>query len=128
MRTVFNTLGNIFMKPILRSPLHFLVSGMFMLITFTGRKSGKVYTTPVQYKREGNVIFFVTMRGRVWWHNLRDDATVTVRVRGEDLTGTAEVVEDVAAIAEAMPKVYPISAEKAAEDAPLRVLARIHLQ
>jgi len=35
------------MQTILRSPLHGMVSSTVLLITFTGRKSGNTYTTPV---------------------------------------------------------------------------------
>ena len=35
------------MKLVLRSPVHKMVSKTVLLITFTGRKSGKTYTTPV---------------------------------------------------------------------------------
>ena len=37
------------MKLVLRSPVHGMVSNSIMLITFTGRKSGKAYTTPVSF-------------------------------------------------------------------------------
>ena len=47
---------NALMKSVLRSPLHGMVSKNFMLITFTGRRSGKVYTTPVNYVRDGDSI------------------------------------------------------------------------
>jgi len=39
---------------ILHSPLHSMMSKATMLITFTGRKSGKQYTTPVSYSQEGD--------------------------------------------------------------------------
>ena len=42
------------MKFILRSPLHGMVSKYLTLITFTGRKSGKNYTTPVSYSQDDN--------------------------------------------------------------------------
>ena len=35
------------MKFMLRSPLHSIVDKKILLVTFTGRKSGKTYTTPV---------------------------------------------------------------------------------
>ena len=37
------------MKFVLRSPVHGMVSKFTLLITFTGCKSGKTYTTPVSY-------------------------------------------------------------------------------
>ena len=79
MRSFMNNLGNIFVKPLLRSPLHFLLSGSIMLVTFTGRKSGKVYTTPVQYFRDGDTIIFFTKTVRTWWKNLAGERPVTLR-------------------------------------------------
>jgi hypothetical protein len=40
---------NPFMKGLLRSPLHRLLSGTLMLLTYTGRKTGKQYTIPIDY-------------------------------------------------------------------------------
>lgn len=61
-------LGKIYnplMKWVLRSPLHGMVSKNFMLITFTGRRSGKVYTTPVNYVREGDGITVFSKPNRI---------------------------------------------------------------
>ncbi len=54
---------------LLRSPLHGLMSSRYLLITFTGRKSGKQYTTPVAYLGEGDTIILTT--DSPWWKNLR---------------------------------------------------------
>jgi deazaflavin-dependent oxidoreductase (nitroreductase family) len=85
---------NPFMIPILRSPFHGLASRDTMLITFTGRKSGKQYTIPVSYIREENIITFLTPRSWSWWKNLRGNVEVTVHVKGRALRGRAEIVED----------------------------------
>ena len=81
-------------KPILRSPLHGLVSKNTMLITFSGRKSGKVYTTPVGYVRNDNDITVFSQRHSSWWRNLRGGASVTVRLKGQDLKAIGESIED----------------------------------
>lgn len=65
-----------------------------MLITFTGRKSGKTHATPVNYTREGDNIMVFSLRDRVWWRNLRGGAPVTVRVKGQDLKAVGESIED----------------------------------
>lgn len=95
-------LYNPVMAAILRSPLHAMMSKSIMLVTFTGRKSGRVYTTPVSYVRNGDVVTFTTTRLRNWYKNLRDNAPVTLRVQGIDLTGTAQVIEDDDAVEEAL--------------------------
>ena len=86
------------MKFILRSPMHGMVSKTMLLITFTGRKSGKTYTTPVDYSQVGDQVTVFTHGG--WWKNLRGGEPITLRIRGRDLQGVAEpVVEDKGAIA-----------------------------
>ena len=103
MRKFINSLGNIFMPALLRSPLHFLASGSIMLISFTGRKSGKSYTTPVQYLRENDIVTVFTRRDRVWWKNLRGGAPVSLHLRGREIQGVAEpVAEDKQAVAAAL--------------------------
>lgn len=80
------------MKLLLRSPLHGLVSKTVLLITFTGRRSGRTYTTPVDYSQEGDVVSIFTHAS--WWRNLTGGAPVTLRLRGRDVPGHAEPVAD----------------------------------
>jgi deazaflavin-dependent oxidoreductase (nitroreductase family) len=86
--------GNPFMKAILRSPLHGLLSGSTVLITVTGRKSGKAYATPVNYWRQGDCLNIVSLRNRTWWRNLRGGCPVTLRLQGQDVKAWATVTED----------------------------------
>lgn len=89
---------NRFMKFILRSPFHGLVSKSILLITFTGRKSGKTYTTPVSYSQQGNQVIIFTHAD--WWKNLSNHAPVTLQLRGKAVRGFAETVsKDKSAIA-----------------------------
>jgi len=53
------------MKFVLRSPMHAMVSKSVLLITFTGRKSGKTYTTPVDYSQDGDQVYIFTHAN--WW-------------------------------------------------------------
>jgi hypothetical protein len=85
---------NPFMKRLLRSRFHHLVSGNILLITFAGRSSGRLYTTPVSYIREGETITVATPRACRWWANLRGDAVVTLLVAGRALSGNATVITD----------------------------------
>ena len=109
MRNFINSLANLFFPFLLRSPLHIFLSGSILLITFTGRKSGKVYSTPVQYIRDGDTLTVFTYRNPVWWHNLRDGATVELLVRGESHKGTASTTlaeENESLMLEQMAKLY----------------------
>jgi hypothetical protein len=86
---------------LLRSRLHHWRSDTDMLLLFRGQKTGKTYSIPVCYLRDGDVISCITKVG--WWRNLRGGVPVTVRVKGEDLAGIADtVVDDPEAIANAM--------------------------
>jgi deazaflavin-dependent oxidoreductase (nitroreductase family) len=99
MRNVLIEVGNVFIKTILRSPLHSLVSQNVMLITFTGRKSGKLYTTPVNYVRDGEELIVLSHDDRTWWRNLRGGAPISVRLQGQELRGAGEVFEEPEAVA-----------------------------
>lgn len=78
---------------ILRSPLHGLLSKATMLVTMTGRKTGTPLTLPVNYIQDGQQLFTVSMRSRVWWRNLRGGANVILRLRGQDVQAVGKVVE-----------------------------------
>ncbi len=80
---------NATMRFILRSPLHGMVSKTITLVTFTGRKSGKTYSTPVSYSQKGSQVTIFT-HGE-WYKNLAAGAPVTLRIRGKDYTGQADV-------------------------------------
>ena len=87
VRRLFQKIGNTFVGGILHSPFHGLLSKHMMLITFTGRVSGKRYTTPVNYLFIGDVIYVVSLRDRTWWRNLRGGGPVTLRLNGEKVHG-----------------------------------------
>lgn len=59
------------------------------LLTFTGRKSGKAYTTPVSYHREGDTVIILTKTFRRWWRNLSERPEVELRLSGRDFRGMA---------------------------------------
>jgi deazaflavin-dependent oxidoreductase (nitroreductase family) len=86
--------GNDFMSWVLRSPFHGMLSNGMMLITIIGRKTGKKYTTPVGYYREGDSLWVITSRDRTWWKNLRGSAEVDLLLRHERVFACAEPVLD----------------------------------
>ena len=86
--STFIRVMNKFPALLLRSPLHRLISKSVLLITFTGRKSGKKYTTPITYLRDGDTVLMTT--DSPWWKNLRGGALVTLRIRGREYVGVVE--------------------------------------
>jgi len=90
--------GNDFMAWVLRSPFHGMLSNGMMLITVTGRKTGKKYTTPVGYYREGNSLWVITSRDRTWWKNLCGGADVGLLLKRKQVSGFAELELDESAV------------------------------
>jgi deazaflavin-dependent oxidoreductase (nitroreductase family) len=93
-KNVFMKIGNGTMKFLLRSPFHKLVSGNMMLVTVKGHKSGKAYTTPVNYIQDHQMVYVTSQKERTWWKNLRGGAEAVLRLRGQNLKAAGEVVED----------------------------------
>ena len=89
-----NHLINPIVRLILRSPFHRLLSGVIVLITYQGRKSGKTYTLPVQYVQADKQIYILpgAPEQKTWWRNLRGGAPVHLRLCGQDLSAQAEVL------------------------------------
>jgi hypothetical protein len=79
---------------ILRSPAHWLLSAGLMLITVTGRKSGRAYTIPVGYidQEDAIVILVSAPQTKQWWRNYLAPAPIGLLVRGVESQGVAEVV------------------------------------
>jgi hypothetical protein len=92
IKFLFKNLFNPFNMMILRSPLHGLFSKFTMILTYRGRKSGKLISVPISYFRDGNVVTNFSNGDRQWWRNLKGGVPVTVRIQGRDYTGTADLV------------------------------------
>jgi hypothetical protein len=68
------------MRVLLDSPLHWPLSRWFAILAWRGRRSGRRYSTPVSFVREGSIAWITT--GDAWWHNLEGGAPVDMRVSG----------------------------------------------
>jgi len=86
------------MIALLRSPLHSTISGTVLALTYTGRKSGRRFTVPVNYVSEGDQLIITSTPARTWWRNLRGGQTVSLRLRGRDVSAEAEVLEGEAVV------------------------------
>ena len=80
---------------LLRSPLHHVIGGGLMLITVTGRRSGRRYTIPVGYQRDGDVLHVLVSKARrkQWWRNFREPAALEVELHGERRDAVGHVVD-----------------------------------
>ena len=93
---------------VLRSPLRGLMDGKVLLLGFTGRRSGRRYTTPMSYVRIGDEILMTAEAP--WWKNLAGGAPVEVRLGGKGRRGFAEALtpeEDVAEVLREILRHYP---------------------
>lgn len=87
---------------LLKSPLHGMISKGVMLVTVTGRKSGKPISTPTNYLRDGNTLWVISWRERTWWRNLRGGADVRVLLAGKIVEGRGQVIEEEKAVAQSL--------------------------
>jgi deazaflavin-dependent oxidoreductase (nitroreductase family) len=90
------------MTALLRSPLHGAISHSVLALTYTGRKSGRTYTVPVNYVRDPDDyerLLITSTPARTWWRNLREGQSVIVRLRGRDVLSFADVLEGESATA-----------------------------
>lgn len=92
MVSVVDRLKNLFPTLFLRSPAHAVMSRQYMIIEFTGRRSGRTYRTPIAYVRDGGRLLAST--DSPWWRNLEADPAVGLRLAGRDVAGTATVFTD----------------------------------
>jgi deazaflavin-dependent oxidoreductase (nitroreductase family) len=86
------TFWNPIMKRLLRSPLHWPWSRWFAVVEWTGRRSGRRYSTPVAYLLRGEEVWVTT--GDAWWRNLRSNPVMHVWLAGKQVVGDATLVTD----------------------------------
>ena len=86
------TVINPLIAALLRSPLHGVLSSSSIVLSFKGRKSGKVYTLPVgYYDLRGDSLVIIPLHR--WWKNLQGNVPVTVWLKGRKYTGIANATQ-----------------------------------
>lgn len=86
------------MLPVVRSgPGRRLFGGSMAVVTYTGRKSGRAVTFPVNYRRAKSsdeiVISVMAPDAKTWWRNFTGDgAPIQLRIGSGDHTGHARAV------------------------------------
>ncbi len=68
-----------------------------LLLTTTGRRSGRPYTAPMMFHRDGDRVLVIASnigapRHPDWYLNLTADPAVTVEIGDETYSATAEIV------------------------------------
>ncbi|HWX52864.1 MAG TPA: nitroreductase family deazaflavin-dependent oxidoreductase [Solirubrobacteraceae bacterium] len=92
-------LVNPLMVALLRSRLHRLASKNFILLTVTGRKSGRSYTLPVTRHEQPDGSLVISAAGS-WRHNLQAGTDVRVTLEGRERTAHVTPVRDPAQAAD----------------------------
>ena len=80
------------MRAVLGLPFATPLSGRLMLVSLTGRKTGKHYRQPVSYVRQDDTL--LTPGGGKWKLNLREEESVGIRMGGRDLLARPELIKD----------------------------------
>ncbi|TDD44746.1 DUF385 domain-containing protein [Kribbella antibiotica] len=68
------------------------VSKHFTDITYTGRRSGRTFSTPVGYRRTGDQVLIAVLLpdAKAWWRNFTGDGNpISIVLDGADRTGHA---------------------------------------
>ena len=95
--SVWNRAVNPVIRVLLASPAHRLASGRLVLITVTGRRTGRGFTFPTGYRREGDRVTIQVgwPEAKVWWRNLAGSgAPVELEIAGERFRGHGVAVGD----------------------------------
>ncbi len=92
--TLERVMGTLMVLPkfVLRLPFQTPMSRRLILLSYTGRKTGKVYTIPVSYVEQGDVLLIPG--GGAWKTNLENGQTVRVWFRGLERRASPEVIRD----------------------------------
>jgi deazaflavin-dependent oxidoreductase (nitroreductase family) len=105
-----------------------------LLLTTTGRRTGKEHTTPLIYQPEGDAYLVVASKGGaddhpLWYENLQANPEVQVQVKGDKFPARARTAtpDEKPALWRKMTAVWPAYdeyQEKTPRDIPVVVLER----
>lgn len=89
---------NALVQPVLGSRFRWILDPVVATITWTGRRSGRVFSTPVLYRRRGDTVTIgvAASEAKQWWRNFQGDAgPITIDLRGTLRQGHATARRDV---------------------------------
>ena len=105
---------NAAMVPLVRSSRwSWLVDRFLVLITYTGRRSGRTITTPVAYSRSEQDVLRIRVElpdKKVWWRNFQGDGgALSLRLRGAERVGHGVAERDVRGRVTVVVRLEPIT-------------------
>ena len=83
---------NVPMRAVLALPFPTPLSRNLMLVSYTGRKTGRSYRQPLSYARDGEAL--LTPGGGRWTLNMEGGRPVRIRLRGREVPARPELVRD----------------------------------
>jgi deazaflavin-dependent oxidoreductase (nitroreductase family) len=70
-----------------------------MVITVKGRKTGKAYSTPIAYMRDGDALIALTNQNPSnWYRNTLANSQITLNIKGQDISAHGSPITDTAEI------------------------------
>lgn len=97
IKTLLYEALNVPMRALLRSPFHGVASRNLCILSYSGRKSGRRYATPLSYVREPGRVLLLSSRDTRWWTSFTPGpgvpAAVEVLAGGERLRGRARTIQ-----------------------------------
>jgi len=76
---------NPFVRLILKSPFHFVISHQILLFRVIGRKSKKIFEIPASYAYIDDSLVCVTLRENLWWKNFKNIETQEIYFKGKKI-------------------------------------------
>jgi hypothetical protein len=86
------------MRLLLRTPLGGPLRNQMMVVSFTGRKTGRQYSIPLSAHQIDNDLYAIT--SAKWKYNFRDGAPAEVLHKGKTTTMRGELIQDRAIVAD----------------------------
>ena len=83
---------NVPMRAVLSLPFPTPLSRNLMLVSYTGRKTGRSYRQPLSFARDGEAL--LTPGGGRWTLNMEGGRPVRIRLRGREVPARPELVRD----------------------------------
>ena len=78
---------------LVRSPLHPILGGRFIVIGCEGRRTGRTYIVPVMCRPSGGeALHALTSARGLWWRNIESGVPTTVYYRGREREARIDVV------------------------------------
>jgi deazaflavin-dependent oxidoreductase (nitroreductase family) len=75
------------------------LNNLFMVITTTGRKTGRQFSVPIGYVRDGDEVLAFNLGGHSnWYQNMLKNPVVTLEINGEKRQYRGQPVDDDAGV------------------------------